>query len=286
MATHARVYTGQALRPPKAVIDVYAREINRMVRDMIKDYQDLLKIYQDKSYQVAMDADNSWLVTEVQERLNKLGKQWADKFKEFAQKVSKSMILKVLRSSNLQIKTALRDYFAQKKWELIGDNIPVPMQQTMKAHVAENVNLITSIANQYHERITGSVYRAISGDGSFGELKRDFIKYGGMSSRRAKGIASDQVHKAFVTLSARRMASLGIEKVRWVHGHPKEPRPYHARHWDGRSGIKDGRPNGLDGYIFSLDNPPVVDEKTGVRALPSFLPFCSCSFEPVLAEFE
>lgn len=215
-----------------------------------------------------------------------MGKQWADKFKEFAQKVSKSMILKVLRSSNLQIKTALRDYFAQKKWELIGDNIPVPMQQTMKAHVAENVNLITSIANQYHERITGSVYRAISGDGSFGELKRDFIKYGGMSSRRAKGIASDQVHKAFVTLSARRMASLGIEKVRWIHGHPKEPRPYHARHWDGKSGIKDGRPNGLDGYIFSLDNPPIINEKTGERGLPGRLPFCSCSFEPVIAEFE
>lgn len=286
MATRARVYTGQALRPPRAVIDLYGREIVRMVRDMIKSYQDLLTLYRDKSYQVSMDSDSSWLVTDVDARLKKLGKEWEEKFKLFAQLESKKMVLKVLKSSNLQLKTALRDYFAQKKWELIGEKIPVAMQQTMKAHVAENVSLITSIANQYHERIAGSVYRAISGDGSFGQLKRDFMKYSSMSSRRAKLIASDQVHKAFVTLSARRLTSLGIEKVRWVHGHPKEPRPYHARAWDGVSGLKDGHPNGLDGYVFSLDNPPVIDERTGERGLPSRLCYCSCSFEPVIAEFE
>ena len=90
----------------------------------------------------------------------------------------------------------------------------------------------------------------------------------------------------FNTLSARRMASVGINKVRWIHGFPKEPRPYHARVWDGKSGKKDGHPNGLNGFIFSLDNPPIIDEKTGERGLPGRLPFCSCRMEPVIDEYE
>lgn len=282
MVVQRRTIAGTKLIPPRAIIDAYGREIARMVRDMIKDYRNLLVLYKDKHYQVAMDADNSWLTTEVQERLDKLGREWSDKFKEFAKRESKSMVLKTLRNSDLQIKSALKDYFSKKKWELIGLTIPVPMQQVIKAHVAENVSLITSIAQQYHERIAGSIYRAITGDGAFNQVKRDFIKYSGMSSRRAKLIASDQVHKTFVTLSARRLQNLGINKVRWVHGHSKEPRPYHIRPWDGISGKRDGRPNGLNGFIFDLSNPPVINEKTGEHGLPSRLPFCSCSMEPVL----
>lgn len=285
MIRKTQTITGETLIPPQAVISLYRREIVNMVIEMIKDYRPLLALFSEKHDQMAMD-DNTWITTDMEKRLDKLGKKWRDAFEEFAQNKSKRMVQKVLKQSDLQIKRVLRDWFAQKRWQLIPDTIPVQMQQTIKAHVAENVSLITSIATQYHERITGAVYRAITGVGTYRQLQRDFIKFGNMSSRRAKLVASDQVHKTFITLSARRMASLGIKRFMWKHGHSKEPRPYHIRFWDGQSGKNDGHPNGLNGFIFTLENPPVINEKTGEHGLPGRLPYCSCRMAPVFDDAE
>lgn len=286
MPVQKRFFYSATLVPPVAIQRVYGRKIAAIVRDMIKSYQPLLDLYKSKSPQMAMDADGAWLSTDVEKLLKKLQSYWDNYLDENAQKIAKDMINKVLRNSNLQVQNALKNYIAKERWELIRDKIPVPMQQAIKSHIAENVSLIKSVANQYHERIAGAIYRAITGTGTLTNLRREFLKYGKMSERRAKLITSDQVNKVFNTLSARRMASVGINKVRWIHGFPKEPRPYHARVWDGKSGKKDGHPNGLNGFIFSLDNPPIIDEKTGERGLPGRLPFCSCRMEPVIDEYE
>lgn len=286
MATRKRKNVGNVLIAPQAVINTYGREIVAIVRQMIKDYKQLLTVYKDKASQMAMDAsENAWLTTDVEKRLRALGDKYYKLFQDFAKKKSTAMVQKVLKLSDMQVKSALKDYLAESQWTLIGEKIPVQMRQAMVAHVAENVALIKSIATQYHERIEGSLYRAISGDGSLKQLREDFMKYGNMSQRRAKLIASDQTHKAFTTLAARRMASVGVTRFQWVHSHAVEkPRPLHIRKWDGVSGLKDGKPNGLDGFIFTLDNPPVIDEKTDERGLPGRLPFCRCSMRPVFGE--
>ena len=284
MARHQQTAVGGTLVPPQAIIRTYSREIVGMVNDMIKEYRELLTVYKNKQGQMAMDADTSWLSTDMERRLRRLGNKWYDAFEQFAEDKSKVMVLKVLKNSDLQLKSILKDWLATKRWELIADTIPTPIRQTMKAHVAENVSLIKSIAQQYHERISGAVYRAITGEGSLNQLRRDFTKYSNMSTRRAKLIASDQIHKTFTTLAARRMASVGITRYKWIHGHSHEPRAYHIRPWNGKP-APDGRPNGLNGYIFSLEEPPVIDERTGERGLPARLPFCSCRMAPVF-DFE
>lgn len=280
MAPRKQNIVGTTLIPPEAIIRVYRRELSGNVRAMIKDYQSLLTIYKDKDYQMAMDAD-TWLTTDIQDRLDKLGKKWSDAFAFFAQKASKRMIAKVLKNTDLQLKSALADYVANKKWELIAKTIPTPLKQVIKAHVAENVNLIKSIANQYHERIAGTLYRAITGEGAFNQLKRDFVKYGRMEINRANLIASDQVHKTFTTIAVKRMESTGITRYKWVHDHPETPRPYHMTRWDGVSGVKDGRPNGLNGFIFDADHLPVIEPKSGIRGWPGQLPYCRCRIAPV-----
>lgn len=283
MAVRKRNITGATLVPPQAIMRTYSREILSMVNAMIKDYRGLLTLYKEKQGQVAMD-DNSWISTDVERRLRRLGNKWYDLFEEFAETKAPEMVNKVLKNTDMQLKTILKDWLATTRWELVAGTIPTPMRQVMKAHVAENVSLIKSVATQYHERIAGAVYRAITGEGSFGQLRREYIKYSGMSTRRAKLIASDQTRKAFTTLAARRMAQVGIQKFKWIHGHAKEPRPLHAAQWDGVSGPDN--PNGLNGFIFTLDNPPVIDKKTGERGLPARLPFCSCRMAPVLFDGE
>jgi hypothetical protein len=60
------------------------------------------------------------------------------------------------------------------------------------------------------------------------------------------------------------------------------PRDYHKMRWDGHTGKFNGKPNGLNGYIFPIDKPPVIDRKTGERGYPAQLINCHCFLTPVI----
>lgn len=273
--------------PPFAVELAYRRAIMRLIRAMVKDYRTLFGIYKSKKDQMAMDAaEGEWLTTAVQERLNKLGKLWDKKFKEFAETQSKDMVNKVLKSTDFQLKSILKDWFAAERFELL--EMPIALKQVMKAHIAENISLIRSIPAQYLERVQGALVRAITDNGSLRQFEEEVAKYSGKELARAKLIAHDQIHKVFTTTVARRCSQLGIKRMMWHHSNVgKEPRPYHIRKWDGVSGLKDGHPNGLNGFIFELSNLPVIQEKDAkhpdeIRGLPSQLINCRCFMRPVI----
>lgn len=272
--------------PPFAIELAYRRAITKLIRGMIKDYRALFGLYREKKSQMAMDAtQGEWLTTAVQERLNKLGKLWDKKFKEFAEAQSVQMVNKVLKSTDLQLKSILKDYFAAERFELL--EMPVALKQVVKAHVAENVALIRSIPSQYLLNVQGALVRAITDNGSIRQFELEVAKYSRKEMSRAKLIAHDQLHKVFTTMVARRCSQLGIKRMMWHHSNVgKEPRPYHKRKWDGVSGVKDGHPNGLNGFIFELANLPVIQEADGkqkeIRGLPSQLINCRCFMRPII----
>ena len=60
---------------------------------------------------------------------------------------------------------------------------------------------------------------------------------------------------------------MGVKKFEWVHSHgAKEPRELHLR---------------LDGQIFDISNPPVIDNKTGQVGYPGQLINCGCVMKGV-----
>lgn len=271
--------------PPYAVELEYRRAMIKLIKDMVKDYRVLFSIYRDKKDQMAMDADGEWMTNAIQRRMDKLGKKWGQRFKEFAEHNSKLMVNKVLKSTDLQLKSILRDYFAKERFELL--DMPVALKQVIKAHIAENVSLIKSISTQYLDRVQGAFVRALTDNGSLRQFELEVARYSGKELSRAKLIAHDQVHKVFTTMVARRCSQLGVKRMMWHHSNVgKEPRPYHIRKWDGVSGLKDGHPNGLNGFIFELSNLPVIqegDEKhQEIRGLPSQLVNCRCFMRPVI----
>lgn len=76
----------------------------------------------------------------------------------------------------------------------------------------------------------------------------------------------------------------GVQMCRWVHGGSENPRELHKGKWNGHSGKVNGKPNGLDGYVFPLDKPPVIGkDRSGreIRGFPGDLPNCSCLLVPV-----
>lgn len=273
--------------PSRAVANTYARDIALLIKLMVRDYGVLLGIYKDKKGQLTGDADEGiWITTAIETRFKKLGKKWQKEFEKFAEGKSQEVIRKILKQTDMQLKSVLQDYMAAKYFTLIGETIPKPMRIMMRAEVAENVALIKSIPEEFHRRVEGTIYRAITGKGALNQIRRDIAKYGDMSLRRAKLISSDQTSKIFNTLAMERMKQVGVRKCRWVHtGRGKTHRPYHKKMWDGVSGIRDGHPNGLNGFIFNIENPPVIEEKTNERGMPGQLPFCHCQVAPVI-EFD
>lgn len=138
-----------------------------------------------------------------------------------------------------------------------------------KAGVAENVALIKSIPRQYFPRIQQAVMRSIT-TGQGAKTVLDAVRQIGHSTdSRAKLIARDQTSKATTSLNAARMQGLNIRKFQWLHSSGgREPRPLHI--------------NTLNGQIFQLDKPPIIDDKTGERGLPGQLINCRCRMVPVV----
>ena len=268
------------LVPPVAIERKYAKELRALVLAMTRDYASVAKIYKDKRHQIVQD--DTWGITDLDKRLDALGEKWRVRFEEYAKENSPKVVNQVLKQSNLQIKDILKDWFAEKRFMLLDSHIPVPMRQVMRASIEYNVSLIKSLHSQYAERVRGAVYRAVAGGGTLKDLKRELVKYAGMEERRAKLVAGDQVRKCFVSVSNRRLNDLGITKRKWVYTYAsKEPRQYHMRKFNGDYS-QYPKVNGLNGLIFDVDNPPIIDERTGERGYPATAPFCRCRMGVVI----
>ena len=270
---------------PKALEIQYRNKLFEIIRAMCKDYKSVIGIYREKQEQVAMDADGTWLSTAETAKLESLGAKWSKRFEEFAKQYSPRYVKSILRMSNTQIKSIMKDWFSDKRLELFGDIVPNDLRQVINASTTYNVGLISSIAVQYHDRVFGSIMRSISGNGSLKQLTMEIYRYGNMSMKRAKLIARDQTMKVYNNITMYNCKRLGVQKMQWMHSHAdKEPRPFHVRKWDGTSSPQD--PNGLDGLIFELDKPPLIQRAEGklpeVYGYPKQLFGCTCMMRAIL----
>lgn len=149
--------------------------------------------------------------------------------------------------------------------------------------VRENAKLIRSIPRLYLSKVNAAILSYNEGnltqskfDERMDELERQVFT-------RMRLIARDQNDKATEAMLILRMDANGLRLVKWCHTHlpEKKPRDYHLRRWDGHSGKRNGRPNGLNGYIFDISKPPVIDLETGERGYPAQLINCRCYLVPV-----
>lgn len=155
--------------------------------------------------------------------------------------------------------------------------------RTARRIVRENVSLIKTIPMldilDAEKKVLAYFRLKLTRD----QLARYFYKVGNGAITKAWAgvIADDQINKASERLRVAKWRKNGVKMVRWVHCNLDEPRPYHKEKWNGASGIFDGFPNGLNGFVFPLDFPPIIDPKTGERGYPAQLINCRCHLEPV-----
>ena len=89
----------------------------------------------------------------------------------------------------------------------------------------------------------------------------------GISQRHAKFLARNESAIATSSYLTAKYTAEGFDKFRWEAIIDGRERPLHKK---------------LNGQIFMFDDPPIIDERTGQKGLPSQTYNCRCSFSPVI----
>lgn len=284
----------------------YIKELVKLVDSLTTEvYEELKPLYKEYKEQITFTADagvkrernttaqDASISSQTRIKINSLRDLFEKKFKDRGKTFAERMVRKTNRYANKTFWNMMNDMFKSQDelkkaggFLMKGSIVSPEKEEVIKALVYENVNLITNLQTHYFEQITGAVMRSIQAGLGVGHIEEELNKYRGMTKRRARNIALDQTRKAYNSINLRNMQDTGIKKAEWMHsGGSQKPRSYHMTKWDGVSGTKDGKPNGLNGFIFPLDRPPVIDLKTGERGYPGQLPYCRCRMAAVV-EFD
>ena len=167
------------------------------------------------------------------------------------------------------------------------DAVKEPKASRVQAKIAsENAKLIRSIPRLYISKVQAAILSFNEGNLTSERFYARMDELDAQVFTRMRLIARDQNDKATEAMMILRMEANGLHLVKWCHTHlpEKKPRDYHLRRWDGHSGKRNGRPNGLNGFIFDIAKPPVIDLETGERGYPAQLINCRCSLVPVSEE--
>lgn len=265
-ARNDHTFTGTPLNPPDVVEAKFRAELDRMVKRMQETTRrELDKLYRSPEVPtVAMDASFSSMAARL---VRELTRRFTALFVDRAGGLAKAWAEGISRQSAVGLGQSLKDVSGGVT--LKTDVISGAVADVVKASIKQNVALIKSIPREYFLEIEGEVMRSIQTGRGMADLQPFLEKRYGITKRRAALIARDQTSKATAAINRARMQGLGVKKFKWLHSMGgKEPRPLHK--------------NVLNGNVYSFDDPPVIDERTGERGLPGVLINCRCRMLPVI----
>lgn len=263
----AATFYGKTLNYNASSQDKYVKALTALVKQMTaQTIRDVRKLFDSHATDSAMDANiasqarilTNGLTAKFDALFGRKAKLLAERMVAMADKNSKSALHMSLKemSGGLSLKT---------------DLLNQQLKTTLTATVAENVALIKSIPAEFLKDITGTVLRAVVRGDGLADIIPALEQYEGVTLRRARNIALDQSRKAYNNINKNRMQAIGVQRFEWIHsGGGQKPRELHIE---------------LDGQIFSFDDLPIIDERTGERGIPGQAINCRCTMVPVI-EFD
>lgn len=266
-----RDYTGTMKGTPlnysAPIAERYKRDINRLTLQMMSaTKKQLIKLFNSETAEQYFAEDAS-ISSQARITLNRLQKKMLKIYIDRSKIIAERMI----RQAN-----EYSAYTTNKSLEKLSGGLSLAtreltpdMEEIIKASITENVSLIRSIPEQYFLEIEGAVMRSITTGNGLQDLIPFINKRKKMTMKRVNLIALDQTKKITVALNKQRSVESGLTQFEWVHSSAsKEPRKLHL---------------GYNGKIFSYDDLPIIDEKTGERGMPGQAINCKCIAVPVLS---
>lgn len=274
-STTERAEIGKPLINSAAIQAKMHQQLRRVMVDMQRDVMREVKALMAVSVidrqaaecgiRVAMDAS---LAERAASLIERMMAKWQPIFDRAANLISGRMLDMTLAHSNRTLGASM---------EQIGK--PVTLSVTpelaarMDAATLESVALIKRVPAQYLPNVQGDVMRSITTGRGLQDLIPALKAQNVSQKNWAENVARDQTRKAYATVNRTRMEESGVKKFKWVHsGGSNKPREYHMQQW----------PAGLNGGIFSFDDPPIIDKRTGERGFPGQAVYCGCTMSPVI----
>lgn len=133
--------------------------------------------------------------------------------------------------------------------------------------VNDGVSLIKTIPQDSLDAMENIVMDGFVDGKSLTDIQRDIQAQYGIDKRHAAFIARDQTAKLNAAITERQQKDAGVRRYKWSTSGDERVRSDHKK---------------LDGRVFSYDDPPVVDSRTGRRCNPGQDYNCRCVAIPVL----
>lgn len=259
------------IRPSLAAEQAYHRALRKAIRAMVKsvDYWTTAK------YKAALSANQRAQTVPDPERaqdastpgttrndlfdtLDELRGRWFRYFDALAGRLAHDAVEAAYQSN----KTAWQQQVRRE-----GFDIPMQLTAAQRAildvKVRDNVELITSIPEQYFKRIIGDVSRGFLAGRDLESIAGNLRHAAHVTETRAALIARDQSNKLTAQMNSARQRELGIRFATWKHSTvDKDPRPNHLR-------------AGREGWIFDTQKGIDFGDQFGF-VLPGEAIGCRC----------
>jgi SPP1 gp7 family putative phage head morphogenesis protein len=257
---------GAPVAPNAGVEDWYARKLARLSDAMRETVQrEIRRLFRVEDGPAGYSEDASF-ASQARITMNRLRVLFTRMFARKADKLADGMIARATRANAAGVRESLKELSGGLTIKT--DFISGRLEETLKAAVTENVGLIRSIPREYLDKAEGAVMRSVTTGNGYADLVPELRRLGDLTVTRARFIARDQCNKANAALTRGRLRDAGIKRFQWVHtGRSREPRPLHEQ---------------LNGQVFSFDDPPVIDVKTGKKGFPGDMINCKCRMRPYI----
>jgi len=264
------VVRGKPLNYNAALQAWYKRSLRKSIVKMTSDVRSEVTLLFKRLPVETIGTTDEAIGSQARILMNRLSEKWESFFALESVTLSKIMLNRTLKFSDINIKSTLKELSGGIS--IKGSIVSPELTDVVTASIAENVSLIRSIPSQYFKDITGAVMRSItSGQGMF-DLLPEIKKYKLITERRADLLALDQTRKAYTSINVVKLEKRGIKKFEWLHsGGGRVPRESHLK---------------IDGHIFSFANLQEEQAALGVpkedRGLPSYPVNCRCRIVAVI----
>jgi SPP1 gp7 family putative phage head morphogenesis protein len=258
----------RALRPNRPNIGIsnaYSRKLLALTDEMARSYIWFVRAqYRRDPPEMAMDISPA---KKLEKALKGLFTRWQKSINDSGPKLANWFAKSTANRSDAALRKILRDAGYSVRFKLTP-----AAQDILDATVAENVALIKSIHQRFHNDVAGLVMRAVVEGGDISELTEKLRKRYKLTRSRAKLIAFDQTNKMTSAINRARQLEVGITEGIWLHSHAgNEPRPTHLANHGERFSLADGW----------FDPDPKVRQKIW----PDQLINCKCTWKPVVKGF-
>ena len=222
------------VRPNAGFEAEYRRRLTKLVAEMQASVVYWISAaYRANEPEMAQDESPARL---LERRMRGLSRRWQRRFDRASDELARFFATGAADRTDAQLKSILKRAGISVEFR-----ISRGVNDVVQAAVAENVQLIKSIPQQYLLQVHGSVMRSVQTGRDLAGLVKEIDGHYGVTRRRAERIARDQTNKATSAVHDARRTEIGITEADWLHsGGGKHPRPTHVAMHGKRYKIAEG----------------------------------------------